>query len=292
MPTLEQIFRVYQDLAHCFDTQGNALMRNRFLVLAADAALTAGQTEEAELLRDRLLQYSPHHLLKPFASLVEALRSTKVQTYVDDLRRTYPPETAESLLASVRSEQDTAGKDQQDQVPPTLAAIEIPHTQETAPLADIDWGDGLCGGPDKPPSEPEPGPEGIKSFKVYQVLPPADDPAQGKAGVKPQPSPPQAAKLVGPPAALPGGGPKQGRGEPLARPTPPAPLKRRPLAPVRPEQTRSRAVPGSSPGEPPETDSLAGQWVSFGLFVVTFAAGVALAAYTLARPFLPPEWPR
>ena len=65
MPSTEQTVRTYRELAEDYGRQGQAQMRDRFLVLAADAALAAGQTEEAEHLRGRLLQHNPHHLLKP-----------------------------------------------------------------------------------------------------------------------------------------------------------------------------------------------------------------------------------
>src|SRR5262249_57400332 len=91
---------VYQELADWYERQAQAQMRDRFLLLAADAALSAGQPDEAERLRIRLLQQSPHHMLKPFASFAEAMHSPDVQGYISDLRQTYPLETAEELLRS------------------------------------------------------------------------------------------------------------------------------------------------------------------------------------------------
>lgn len=93
---------VYQQLADAFDHDGQAPMRDRFLVLAADAALAAGLRDEAERLRHRLLERNPHHLLRPFASFAEALRSTDVKDYLADLRTKYPPVAAERLLGSLR----------------------------------------------------------------------------------------------------------------------------------------------------------------------------------------------
>jgi hypothetical protein len=56
-------------------------------------------------------------------------------------------------------------------------------------------------------------------------------------------------------------------------------------------------VPAPVPGalrkpakKEPEGADKGGAWVSMGLFVIVLGAGLALAAYTLARPFLPPEW--
>jgi hypothetical protein len=92
--------QVYEELASWYDRQGQAKLRDWFLVLAADAALAQGRADQAERLRQRLLHVNPHHLLRPFGSFAEALRSPDVQGYIADLRRNYPPETADQLLQS------------------------------------------------------------------------------------------------------------------------------------------------------------------------------------------------
>jgi hypothetical protein len=119
MASAEQNARVYQDLASIYVQQGQAQMRDRFLVLAADAMNSAGRADEAENLRQRLLQVNPHHLFKPFRSVAEALKSGDVKNYVEGLRRTYPPEKAVQLLESAR-----AGKGDKADVktPPPLSA--------------------------------------------------------------------------------------------------------------------------------------------------------------------------
>src|SRR5262245_38789362 len=73
MSSVDQTVRVYQDLANLYVQQGQAQMRDRFLVLAADAMHAAGRNDEAERLRGKLLQVNPHHLFKPFRSVAEAL---------------------------------------------------------------------------------------------------------------------------------------------------------------------------------------------------------------------------
>src|SRR5713101_223049 len=102
MPPAEQATRIYRELAEDYGRQGQAQMRDRFLVLAADAALAAGQHAEAERLRGRLLQHNPHHLLKPYFSFAEAMKSADVQNYVSALRRSHPYEKAENLLEGLR----------------------------------------------------------------------------------------------------------------------------------------------------------------------------------------------
>jgi hypothetical protein len=93
---------VFSELAEWYERQGQASMRDRFLVLAADAALAAGLPAEAERLRQRLLQVNPHHLLKPYSSFAQAMEAPDMQAYVSDLRQNYPLETAESLLQTLR----------------------------------------------------------------------------------------------------------------------------------------------------------------------------------------------
>lgn len=88
---------IYEEFADKCDRQGDARQRDLFLVLAADAAYTAGSKEQADRLRLRLLELSPHHLLRPFPSFAEALRSSDFQDYLLNLRRQFPPA---QLLAS------------------------------------------------------------------------------------------------------------------------------------------------------------------------------------------------
>src|SRR5262249_49359205 len=53
----------------------------------------------------------------------------------------------------------------------------------------------------------------------------------------------------------------------------------------------ARAQPPARPHSvvpPPETEEAGGGWVASGLFLLVLLAGLALAGYTLAWPFLPP----
>ncbi len=88
---------IYEEFADKYDRQGDARQRDLFLVLAADAAYTAGIADQADRLRRRLLELSPHHLLRPFASFADALHSSDIQDYLVNLRRQFPPA---QLLAS------------------------------------------------------------------------------------------------------------------------------------------------------------------------------------------------
>lgn len=101
MASAERAIQVYRELAICHEERREAQMRDRFLVLAADAAQTAGQVDQAERLRERLLHFNPHHMLKPYASLAEALKSIDVQNYVTALRRSHSIESSERLLQTL-----------------------------------------------------------------------------------------------------------------------------------------------------------------------------------------------
>jgi hypothetical protein len=253
MPTNEQTIRVYQELADWYERQGQAKLRDWFLVLAADAALSCGRADEAERLRGRLLQHNPHHLLRPYLSLTEAMKAPDVQNYIADLRRSYPPETAEHLLQSLRA--SASGKQSERPAPPT----EKPSSPRTPQR----------GGP--PPDEPE------RELKVYRLQTTQTE-------------------------DLPGAPPPRPAARPAAKAPPAHPAAARPTAPL----PRSRPVPVAQPTKPPaqssppvnlaavseaeEKDAATGFWVSMLLCVVTLVAGVGWAAYTLLRPFLPPEW--
>jgi hypothetical protein len=108
-------------------------------------------------------------------------------------------------------------------------------------------------------------------LKVYPLREPRQEPAR-----------PRPLKKTSPPAARPNSmlgrsnapSPAAGSGYPL-RPTP-----RPPQAPaLRP---REREVEERGPA--------GGAWLASLLIVLLAAAGLGLAVYTLARPFVPPEW--
>ena len=85
---------------------------------------------------------------------------------------------------------------------------------------------------------------------------------------------------------------------PLAQPLPgrPQPPRNAPMPeaiPVRPATPRpARAVPAPAPPPPSfgSAESAGGSWLTFLLVGVVAVSGVALALYTLARPFLPAGW--
>ena len=101
----DNLLRIYKELADLYERQRQPQMRDRFLVLAADAALLAGKPDEADRLRLRLLKVNPHHMLKPYASFAQALKAPDVLTYVKDLRVNYPADVAEDLLRTLQADE-------------------------------------------------------------------------------------------------------------------------------------------------------------------------------------------
>lgn len=130
MASVEQSVRTYQDLAFLYVQQGQPQMRDRFLVLAADAMQSAGRAGEAEKLRQRLLQVNPHHLFKPFRSMEEAMKSADVKSYVEGLRRTYPPEKAAQLLESLRNEKPGTESKSTSREPAPVVTIPGPAPEQ------------------------------------------------------------------------------------------------------------------------------------------------------------------
>jgi hypothetical protein len=253
MASTGESVRVYRELAEIYGRQGQAQMRDRFLVLAADAALTAGHPEEAEQIRGLLLKQNPDHLLKPYASFAEALKSNDVRNYVTALRRSHPYERAEHLLESL-------GKD--------AGQRPLERTQ-TQPVPRI-----------TPESrEPKAPPEDLKVFRVQE-------PEEAPRPVPP-PSPPTRAK------PQPTASTSPARPSPKEEPVRPAATTRPTTAPDIFPLRREPNVPVTEPSAPrsaEESEHGSSVWVSTGLFVLLLLLALALGGYTLARPFLPAGW--
>jgi hypothetical protein len=260
MPNSERPAEVYEDLADWYDRTGQAKLRDWFLVLAADAALTAGHPEDADHLRTRLLQTNPHHLLKPFRSMTEALQSPDVERYVADLRRTYPPEAAASLLATQR--EAAADRGAHGHPPSHHAAGLSPPPTELFPSAT---------------AEP----------KVFRVQPADSEPRTKPKATPPRPSTGARSPTRPEPApALPPRAPA-----PLVpRPSQPGPSVRLPPAAALPREPVG--PPRGSRSQPIIEDGATGAWVSSGLFILLLLGSLALAVYTFAGPFLPAGWLR
>ena len=152
--TSDKVIHTYRELAESYERQGQDQMRDRFLVLAADAALSAGRTEIAERLRSRLLQLNPQHLLKEFGSFAEAMQTQDVQNYVTALRRNHPFERAEHLLQGLRPSQSAES--------PTSAHGDLPLDRRMR-------------------EQPGESSDELKIFRVQQTDAPLVDPLRGRS---------------------------------------------------------------------------------------------------------------
>src|SRR5437870_6932776 len=234
MPSAEQATRIYRELAEDYGRQGQAQMRDRFLVLAADAALAAGQHAEAERLRGRLLQHNPHHLLKPYNSFAEAMKSADVQNYVSALRRSHPYEKAENLLEGLRQSGERA-------VSPSTPLLKTSPELEVTPRTEAS----AAG----------------EELKVFRVMDTAQEPKASPSRPAAHVRPPSAS--AAPPPARPPLPAQSSQAPPAARPSSAAeilPLRREPYPAM--DKLRSGLV------ESEEHEPTSGAWVSTGLFLL------------------------
>jgi hypothetical protein len=244
METANDSLIVYRELADHYERLGQVSMRDRFLMLAADAALEADQPAEAERLRQRLLATSRHHMLRPYPSFVEARRAPDVDTYLRDLKANYPLSDARTLLETLRAGQMAVEHGSTRPIPPTAPLIDVnstPRRQEPPKIIPFGEEESAPAGPERPRAQPPPRPGRV-------------------------PVPPVAGRL---PVAL----PVARSVDPPAAPAPGAADATAPLA--RPAQRKQ---------------GLSGNWLSAALVVLIITTGLALAAFTFARPFLPSGW--
>lgn len=89
------------DLAGLYEQRGETTIRDRFLLLAACRYQADGQDREADRVLQNLLRRSPHHLLQPYRTMKAALASETVCDYLEELWRSYPPQTVVDLLSSL-----------------------------------------------------------------------------------------------------------------------------------------------------------------------------------------------
>jgi hypothetical protein len=251
---------VYRELADHYERLGQSSMRDRFLMLAADAAFSAGQTEEAERLRQRLLAGNRHHMLRPYGSFAEASRAADVQAYLDGLRANYPPEQAADLLNTLRGG-DEGSSASPPTVPPPAAARPIPMT---APLLDLNARE------PRPMDQPPP-------FQPMRV---------DAAAQRPRAQPAPAAQAASRPAPAPLAQTQPLREIPLQDTPTQQKREPRPPRPVPAPAARRMAVEPS----PPPRRAGGGGWFNVALTVAAAAVAAALVGFALARPYLPSGW--
>jgi len=251
MPAADQMMQLYRELAEIYDRQGQAQMRDRFLVLAADTAFSAGKTAEAERLRIQLLRFNPHHLLKPYDSFAEAIRSTDVENYISALRRSHPYEKAEHLLETLSNSGAAENADRGSNLRPPngLASNTSKATPDLQVFRVVDAGDA-----DRPEF-------GRSRSTAPEYSSPRDKPMT------------QGARALAPAK----------RGDPSPRSNIPPNIYAMRQEPGGPGKKAAGF-------EPAEDEAGFGAWVSVALAVIVFLGGLFIAACTFARPFVPRGW--
>jgi hypothetical protein len=258
MQSRDQIFQLYLDAADSADGRRDPGLREGFLMLAADTALKAGRADEAERLRQELLNSNPYHALKPFPSFVEAARHPDIKGYLDDLRLKYPPEVVEEMLETIWP--TTPGEPPAD-MPATLDPRGPVPSQ---------------GKPVSPPVTRNAEP--LRVFRETSEVEETQPPPRLPDPVRNRPAPPKPAAPV-----------PQRQEKPAPRPAPKPALPQKPRPVVRatfPPRPTAPVAPQPTEHHPAENDLAGGAWVGAVLFLVVLLAGTALAAWTLLPPDL------
>ncbi len=98
MTNPDQAALQYLKLAALSKEKGQTAGCDRFLVLAGASACKAGCLDVADACRARVMKHNPHHLLKQWPNMAEALRSEEFPPFLHQLERFCAVERAEALL--------------------------------------------------------------------------------------------------------------------------------------------------------------------------------------------------
>ncbi|MBX3448682.1 MAG: hypothetical protein KF777_03935 [Planctomycetaceae bacterium] len=90
----------YLRLAHESWCRKQIMPSDRFLILAGAAATESGWASIAAACQNVLREHQPRHQLCQFPDFAHALRDADFRTFIEQLRRRCPPETAEHLVAT------------------------------------------------------------------------------------------------------------------------------------------------------------------------------------------------
>ena len=101
MAELSYQLGVYLHLAQASLRRRRPLVRDRMLLLAGVTAANMRLESLAAYCRHAILQHNPQHLVKRWPSLPEALVDDEFLAFLRQVRRKYPPEKAERLLATL-----------------------------------------------------------------------------------------------------------------------------------------------------------------------------------------------
>lgn len=92
---------MYLHLARAAEARRRFLVRDKVLILAATRAQDMGLPAVAEHCRRKVLAHNPGHLVGRYLSVAAALDSEDFAGYANHLRREFPLEKVEHMLASL-----------------------------------------------------------------------------------------------------------------------------------------------------------------------------------------------
>ncbi len=104
MAETDQTLGMYLHLVRASRMRGQALVRDKLLVLAGVQAHEMGLEPIADLCRHKILAHNPHHLVRRWPTFSEALNDDEFQLYFKQLRRRYSREKLEHMLHMLRIE--------------------------------------------------------------------------------------------------------------------------------------------------------------------------------------------
>lgn len=104
MPDADREMLNYLKLASASAGRNQPLGRDRFLVLAGEAACRAGLLDVAARCRELVVRENRRHLLGRFATFPDALRDADFEPLIKHLKRLCPAEQAEFLLQQQETE--------------------------------------------------------------------------------------------------------------------------------------------------------------------------------------------
>lgn len=95
---------VYLHLARASQQRRRPHVRDRLLVLAAEQAVQAGLAPIAAYCRALVLEHNPHHLLRRWETVAQAMQDDEYRCWSRQLRRRYGQERAERMLQTLNIE--------------------------------------------------------------------------------------------------------------------------------------------------------------------------------------------
>lgn len=98
MASFDLALSAYLQLAAISHQRGQWLPRNKFLILAGDAACQEGFPSVAESCRNLVLANNRAHIVGRYDSFLAAMKSMEFQTYLKQQRKFCSVERAEHLL--------------------------------------------------------------------------------------------------------------------------------------------------------------------------------------------------